>query len=87
MQENHNGILPLKLKLIIAPNPKLKTTRKKKLDFDPLTWSKYISEEKLLESTKQVYGCDPRDTEKYRALENAAPNESLIERLENCSVS
>jgi len=51
-----------------APNPKYKSSRRKKLDFDKLEWEKYISEEKLLEAISTVYGCDPRDEEKYKAL-------------------
>ena len=54
--------------LTIAPHPKYKSSRRKKLDFDKLEWSKYISEEKLLEAIGTVYGCDPRDEEKYKAL-------------------
>jgi hypothetical protein len=55
-------------KLTLAPTPKLKASREKKLDFDQFDWAKYISEEKLVESIPTVYGCDPRDEEKYRAL-------------------
>jgi hypothetical protein len=54
---------------MVAPNPKLKPVRKKKLDFDPLTWSKYISEENLLEEASKVYGCDPRDTVRWRQVD------------------
>jgi hypothetical protein len=94
MQENHNGIPTPLISLIAAPNPKLKTTRKKKLDFDPLVWSKYISEDKLLESVTKVYGCDPRDTEKYQSLEKAGDakyakdaKRSLTDKMANCAVS
>lgn len=52
----------------IAPNPKRKINREKKLDFDQFEWTRYISEEKLLEAIPTVYGCDPRDEEKYRQL-------------------
>jgi hypothetical protein len=60
-----------------APNPKrkAKANREKKLDFDQFDWTKYISEEKLVESIPTVYGCDPRDEEKYRALLEASKTE------------
>lgn len=60
-----------------APNPKrkAKANREKKLDFDQFDWTKYISEEKLVESIPTVYGCDPRDEEKYRALLEASKAE------------
>jgi tRNA-specific adenosine deaminase 2 len=94
MQENHNGTPPSLILLIVAPNPKLKTTRKKKLDFDPLIWSKYISEDNLLESVTKVYGCDPRDIEKYQALEKAGDakdekdaKRSLMDKMAKCAVS
>ena len=40
----------------------------KKLGFEKFEWSRYISEERLLEAIPTVYGCDPRDQVKYRAL-------------------
>jgi hypothetical protein len=52
-----------------APNPKLKNGRTKREDFDELDWSRFISEKALLEAIPTVYGCDPRDSEKYKALE------------------
>jgi hypothetical protein len=92
MQENQNGTPPLTTPLILAPTPKLKATRKKKLDFDPLDWKKYISEERLIEAIPKVYGCDPRDSKKYKALEEAdnAKSEkttSAASRLASCAVS
>lgn len=62
---------------MIAPNPKRKqkVNREKKVDFDQFDWSRYITEEKLLESIPTVYGCDPRDEEKYRALLEASKGE------------
>jgi hypothetical protein len=93
MQENRNGTPTSLILLIAAPNPKVKTTRKKKLDFDPLIWSKYISEDNLLESVTKVYGCDPRDIEKYHALEKAGDakdakdaKRSLEDKMANCAV-
>ena len=71
MQENHNGILFTAENSEVwwvAPAPKLKASRKKKLDFDEFEWAKYISEEALLKSVPTVYGCDPRDKDKYRKL-------------------
>jgi hypothetical protein len=56
----------------------LKNGRRKKLDFNKLDWPRYISEEKLLEAVPAVYGCDPRDEEKYKALEHAG--EKISER-------
>jgi hypothetical protein len=41
------------------------------MDFDKLDWTRYISEEKLLEAVPQIYGCDPRDETAYRAMEKA----------------
>ena len=52
----------------VAPRPQTKETRVKKLDFEKFEWSRYISEERLLEAIPTVYGCDPRDQVKYRAL-------------------
>jgi len=73
MQENHHGMHHLHFHRFIreAPNPKLKNGRTKRVDFDELVWSRYISEEDLLEAIPTVYGCDPRDTEKYKELEQA----------------
>jgi hypothetical protein len=51
-----------------APNPKTKANRARKLDFDDFDWPKYISEETLVDAIPTVYGCDPRDEEKYRIL-------------------
>ena len=80
---------PERTKLTVAPNPKLKNGRRKKLDFNKLDWPRYISEEKLLEAIPAVYGCDPRDEEAYKALEHP-PEESakkgLADRLRNGDV-
>ena len=91
MQENTNGLLPFgsllpgkRTKLIVAPNPKLKNGRRKKLDFSKLDWPRYISEEKLLEAVPAVYGCDPHDEEAYKALEHpreASAEKELVEKL------
>ena len=53
---------------MVAPKPYKKEKREKKLDFDEFEWLKYISEERLVEAIETVYGCDPRDEEKYKAL-------------------
>lgn len=52
----------------VAPRPQTKEARVKKLDFEKFEWTRYISEERLLEAIPTVYGCDPRDQVKYRAL-------------------
>jgi hypothetical protein len=74
--------------LWVAPNPKRKISREKKLDFDQFDWTRYISEEKLLEAIPTVYGCDPRDEEKYRQLlETSKANEEGVEaKPMNCVV-
>lgn len=51
-----------------APSPKKKGNREKKVDFDEFEWTKYISEERLLEAIPTVYGCDPRDEEQFKTL-------------------
>jgi hypothetical protein len=51
-----------------APNPKSKANREKKIGFDEFEWGKYISEERLVKAIPTVYGVDPRDQEKFRAL-------------------
>jgi hypothetical protein len=43
---------------------------------------RYISEEKLVESIPTVYGCDPRDEEKYRQLLEASKAEEEGVRVE-----
>jgi len=53
---------------MVAPKPHKKANREKKLDFDEFEWLKYISEERLVEAIPTVYGCDPRDEGKYKAL-------------------
>lgn len=68
----------------------MKNGRRKKLDFNKLDWPRYISEEKLLEAIPAVYGCDPRDEEKYKALEHAGEETSskkgLVEKVTDCAV-
>jgi hypothetical protein len=71
LQENINCIRPIFQEEgidWIAPRPQTKESRVKKLDFEKFEWSRYISEERLLEAIPTVYGCDPRDQVKYRAL-------------------
>lgn len=65
--------------LILAPNPKRKTHREKKVSIDEFEWNKYISEVELVESISTVYGCDPRDEEKYRALLECTASEAKTE--------
>lgn len=72
--------------LTIAPHPKYKSSRRKKLDFDKLEWNKYISEEKLLEAISTVYGCDPRDEEKYKALLEAEADRNKEREQEESTV-
>jgi hypothetical protein len=67
---------------MIAPNPKLKSGRRKKLDFDKLDWSRYIAEDKLIEAIPEVYGCDPRDETAYRALEKGIADGASERALE-----
>jgi len=52
-----------------APNPKLKSGRTKRIDFDEFDWNRYISEEALVEAIPSVYGCDPRDSKQYKLLQ------------------
>ena len=75
---------------MIAPNPKLKIGRRKKLDFNKLDWTRYISEEGLLEAIPLVYGCDPRDEEAYKALEHSvdatSDDRGIVGKVSNCAV-
>lgn len=64
----------------IAPRPQTKESRVKRLDFEKFEWSRYISEERLLEAIPTVYGCDPRDHAKYRALLDITDAEEEKER-------
>ena len=52
----------------------------KKVDFERFEWSRYISEERLLEAIPTVYGCDPRDQLKYRTLLDITDPEGEAER-------
>ena len=45
---------------------------------------RYISEEKLRESIPTVYGCDPRDEERYQQLLEASKAEEERGRDEGC---
>jgi hypothetical protein len=66
MQENHHGYFFCDGS-DVAPNPKLKVGRTKRVDFDVFEWTKYIDEGNLLEAIPTVYGCDPRDADAYNA--------------------
>jgi hypothetical protein len=68
MQTNQSGLMFQEHWLMTAPNPKSKANREKKSSFDEFVWEKYISDERLVKAISTVYGVDPRDQGKFRAL-------------------
>ena len=89
LQENQHGMYRFwrTLRLIRAPNPKRKQHREKKFDFDQFDWTRYISEDALIEAIPTVYGCDPRDKDKYRELlESSISQEREDPEESNCMV-